>query len=129
MDYFGPEYSEIFTQDDEVKDLGVIITPNGSFHKHISYVTSKVNQRIGMILRTFNNRSVDFMKFCWKVYLQPIIDYASQLWAPHNGPWLRKLENILKSFTAKISGIGHLDYWNRLKELKIYSIQRRFERY
>ena len=62
-------------------------------------------------------------------YGGPIIDYASQLWAPHNGPWLRKFENILKSFIAKISGLGHLDYWTRLKELNIYSIQRRFERY
>ena len=82
-----------------------------------------------MLLRTFNNRSIEFMKFCWKVYIQPLIDYASQLWAPSSGPWLKKLENILKSFSSKIDGIKHLDYWQRLKTLKICSIQRRFERY
>ena len=100
--YFSPDYNDIFVQSDEVKDLGVLISPDGSFDKHISNIIAKVNQRIGLLLRTFNNRSAEFMKFCWKVYIQPIIDYASQLWAPSSGPWLKKLENVLKSFTAKV---------------------------
>ena len=32
-------------------------------------------------------------------------------------------------FTSKIAGVGHLDYWERLKSLKIMSLQRRRERY
>jgi len=127
--YFGPDLNEIFTIADEVKDLGIVISPDGSFHKHIAYIISKVNQRVGMLLRTFNNRSIEFMKFCWMTYIQPIIDYGSQLWAPYNGSILRKLENTLKSFSSKINGLKHLDYWTRLKKLRMYSIQRRFERY
>ena len=112
-----------------VQDLGITISSDGTFNSHISNIISKLNQRIGLILRTFNNRSPEFMKFCWKVYLQPILDYGSQLWAPAGGPWLKKLENILKSFTSKINGMKHLDYWTRLSQLKISSVQRRFERY
>ena len=69
------------------------------------------------------------MKFIWKTYLIPIIDYCSQLYGPNSGSGLLKLENLQKAFTSKISGIGHLSYWERLKKLKIYSITRRFERY
>ena len=69
------------------------------------------------------------MKFIWKTYLLPIIDYCSQMYGPSSGSGLMKLENLQKAFTSKISGIGHLSYWDRLKKLKIYSITRRFERY
>ena len=69
------------------------------------------------------------MKFLWKTYLLPIIDYCSQMYGPSSGSGLLKLENLQKAFTSKISGIGHLSYWDRLKKLKIYSITRRFERY
>ena len=48
--YFGPEYNEIFVQSDEVKDLGVLISPDGSFDKHISAIISKVNKRIGLLI-------------------------------------------------------------------------------
>ena len=69
------------------------------------------------------------MHFIWKTYLLPIIDYCSQLYGPNSGAGLMKLENLQKAFTAKISGIGHLPYWDRLKEIKLYNINRRIERY
>ena len=82
-----------------------------------------------MILRTFCNRSLEFMKFAWKTYIQPILDYASQVWAPIEGGLLYKLESLLKSFSSKIDDIGHLHYWERLGKMRIYSINRRYERY
>jgi hypothetical protein len=50
--------------------------------------------------------------------VQGHIDYCSQL-----------LENLLKVFTKKIPEVSHLDYWSRLKKLKMYSHERRTERY
>ena len=82
-----------------------------------------------LILRTFTNRSLEFMKFSWKTYVQPIADYCSQLWGPSHGSDLKWLENTLKSFTSKIQGIKHLNYWERLKVLKMYSMGRRMEWY
>ena len=35
----------------------------------------------------------------------------------------------LKKFYNKISGLQHLSYWQQLKELKMYSLERRRERY
>ena len=39
------------------------------------------------------------------------------------------VESIQRSFTAKISGCKNLNYWDRLKHLNLYSLQRRRERY
>ena len=73
-------------------------------------VISKVNQGVGYFLKTFRNRSADFMRFSWKCYVQPIIDYCSQMWGPTGGDDLQRLENTLKSFTAKLEDYRHLNY-------------------
>ena len=39
------------------------------------------------------------------------------------------LEGVQRTFTSKIWGFQHLDYWQRLKALDIMSLQRRRERY
>ena len=82
-----------------------------------------------MLLRTFQNRDLEFMKFNWKTYVQPILDYASQVWSPLEGGLLYKLESLLRSFSSKINHIGHLHYWQRLSKMKMLSIGRRYERY
>ena len=60
---------------------------------------------------------------------QPHADYCSQLWSPGEGADLEKLEGTLRTFTSKVPSIKHLNYWNRLKYMKINSQQRRLERY
>ena len=42
---------------------------------------------------------------------------------------MQQLEALQRSFTSHISEVSHLDYWDRLTHLKLYSIERRFERY
>ena len=36
---------------------------------------------------------------------------------------------VARTFTYKISEVQHLNYWERLHELKLYSLRRRRERY
>ena len=42
---------------------------------------------------------------------------------------IQQLESVQRSFTSRISGVQHLDYWNRLRALNLMSLQRRRERY
>ena len=127
--YCGPQYNDIISDSDKFRDLGVVISPDGSYINHINRVITKVNQRIGYFLRTFRCQSKEFMKWTWKCYIQPLIDYCSQLWGQSNGGILTRLENTLRSFTSKIDGIKHLNYWQRLSKLNMYSIRQRIERY
>ena len=69
------------------------------------------------------------MKFIWKVYMIPVMDYCSQVWSPSYGAQLLRLENLQRSFTSRITGLKHLNYWERLDKLKILSVGRRMERY
>ena len=81
---------------DEVRDLGITISLECNYKSHVSKVISKINQRVGYLLRTFKTRNLDFMKWAWKVYIQPIADYCSQLWGPSFGPDLKRIEHTLK---------------------------------
>ena len=126
--YKTPDGNNI-PNEDTVKDLGIQMSRHINFHDHIEIVSSKCRSLSGWILRTFTTREAVPMMKLFNSLLLPRIDYCSQLWSPHLvGDW-NKLEAIQRRFTSKIDNIRHLDYWERLKVLKQYSLQRRAERY
>ena len=59
----------------------------------------------------------------------PLLEYCCQLWNPWTAKDLQAIEAIQRTFTYKISKAQHLNYWERLHEHKLYSLQRRRERY
>ena len=98
---------EPITPDETVRDLGIMMNNSGNYSDHISYIYKKCKKRIGWILRSFKNRSIQFMRFVWRTYIVPIIDYSSQLYSPTKGGNLVKLESLLKSFSSKTDGLHH----------------------
>ena len=127
--YFTSKMEKVIEQVNWTKDLGVILEDTGSFNSQIEKVCKKVRQKCGWILRTFYTRNLSFMRYMWNTYVQPHIDYCSQLWSPHDGGNLQRIEKLLQSFTARIPAIRHLNYWERLKSIRMNSEQRRLERY
>ena len=65
----------------------------------------------------------------WKSLVIPHLDYCSQLWSPQEQGLIQSIENVQKSFTRQIANMKQFNYWERLRELKLYSLQRRRERY
>ena len=57
------------------------------------------------------------------------LDYGSQLWSPYLTKHINMIEKTQRSFTRYISGMQGLSYPERLTVLKLYSLQRRRERY
>ena len=83
----------------------------------------------GWILRTFSSRDKNTMLTLWKSMVIPIFDYCSPLWSPTKVGLIQEIESIQKSFVNKIAGVRNLSYWEQLKFLKIYSLERRRERF
>ena len=127
--YIAPGQEQIITDNSVVRDLGVMVNSDSNYNDHVAKIYSKLSQRAGLLLRTLENRTLDHMRFIWRTYLEPLLDYSSQLYSPANGGSLARLESLLESFSSKISGLENSHYWDRLKSLKIFSISRRFERY
>ena len=104
---------------------GITMQDDATFSIQVDKVCKKVKQKCGWILRTFYNRSPKFIRHMYNTLAQPHADYCSQLWSPGEGADLEKLEGTLRTFTSKIPAIKHLNYWDRLENVKINSQQKR----
>ena len=81
------------------------------------------------ILRTFRTRARVPMLTLYKSLVLPILEYCLVLWCPLSVGNKQKIEAVKWSLIRKIAGIRNMNYWQTLHELKIYSLERRRERY
>jgi len=61
--------------------------------------------------------------------IRPKVEYGCQLWSPIKKQDIIELEMIQRSFIKRIESIKHLTYPEQLKKLKLFSLERRRERY
>ena len=63
--------------------------------------------------------------------IQPRLDYCSQLWSPRDQGSINRLEAVQKQFLCKIwdPNLNKKNYWEKLSHLRVYSQERRRERY
>lgn len=128
-EYFAPDGTKI-DQDDKVRDLGVIMSSNLKFKDHIKFISTRCRQLSGWILRTFKTREQLPLLTLWKSLVLSRLDYCSQLWSPIKVGEMQEIEALQRTFTSHIHGLAYFqDYWDRLITLKLYSVERRFERY
>ena len=125
--YISPTF-KLIEEKDAVKDLGVTLSSDATFKQHINNVIESAKNMCSWILRTFTTRQKDVMITLYKSLVRPILEYASALWSPINKGDIQKLEQIQQSFIRKIKGISK-DYHIALKQLNLYSLERRRERY
>ena len=117
------------SSDDVVKDLGLYMEKDLRWRQHIANKSAEASRKAGWVLRTFSSRDESTMMLLYKTYVRSIIEYCCALWSPHLLCDITRVEAIQRSFTSKITGCSALNYWDRLKHLDLYSLQRRRERY
>jgi len=120
---------EDICEEKSAKDLGIVLSSDGRYDLHTSKVVTKSRQMCGWIFRTFQTRELTPMMTLYKTMVLSRLDYCSILWHPTGKALVDEVESIQRLFTRRISGLGSLSYWERLETLKLYSIQRRHERY
>ena len=113
----------------EVKDLGVLMTDSADFDVQICKVVKQAKGKMGWILRIFATREQQAMLSLYRALVMPILEYCSQLWSPWKIKHKIEIESVQRTFTNRIAEVKHLNYWERLRVLKLYSLERRRERY
>ena len=126
--YVSPNFY-IIDNVNNLKDLGIIMSSNCSFEQHITELCKRCTGLCGWILRTFSSRESTVMMTLFKSLVLSRRDYGSQLWSPTKIHQIIMIEKIQKAFTKHIKGFSSFSYQERLSNLKIYSLQRRRERY
>ena len=130
--YYNDDSGEEIGQHDNLKDLGIYVSSNLSFDHHTRLVVNKGKRMSGWICRTFRTRSPGVMLTLLKQLIYPTIEYNSILWDPNSQDLINLLESVQNNFLKQIHtpniNSKH-DYWDRLRVFKLYSLQRRRERY
>ena len=65
----------------------------------------------------------------WKSFVLPIIEYCSVLWCPSKVGNIQRIEALQWSFMRKLNVATNCNYWDVLKKLNLFSLQRRRDRY
>ncbi|KAL5268810.1 hypothetical protein ACHWQZ_G002598 [Mnemiopsis leidyi] len=112
-----------------VRDLGVILSSDYHWRTHINQIAAGARQLASWALGVFRDRSAAVMLTIWKSLIRCKLEYCCPLWHPHRLEDVKTLENVQRFFTRHIAGMEGADYWERLKRLRLQSLQRRRERY
>ena len=128
--YLAPDNSPI-EQKDNLRDLGVRLSSNLSFSLQVEKAANSASQMVGWGLRTFRGRSSFLLLTLFKSLVQPHLDYCSQLWSPSSQELINKLEQVQRSLVSRIcdTRLTRCHYWDKLSVLRLYSQERRRERY
>ena len=121
------EYVKLESVDEE-RDLGVLFNKTLSFRSHINGALSKANQMLGIIKRGFIYLDDTSLTSVYKSIVRSHIEYANVIWRPHLKEDIRKIEKIQRRFTKNISSLSNLPYEERLRKLKLPSLEYRRSR-
>ena len=126
---YSSDNGSIIEEKLHVRDLGVTLSNTATFSQHIHEKCIAVKSKISWVLRTFKTRESLPMLTLWKTQIMCHLDYCSQLWSPKKTGDIQSLELLQKAFVRNIRGMSALSYWDQLIKLKLYSLERRRERY
>ena len=111
-----------------VRDLGVFIDKDLDWTVHYNTISRKAKQMCGWILNTFYTRDSTTMLTLFKSLVRSRLEFCCEVWCPHLIKHINCIEQVQRFFTGRISGLRDLNYWERLNNLKLMSLQRRREK-
>ena len=113
------------------KDLGVLFDSDLSFSSHAADVAKRANTKLGMIKRSFTSLGTIIIKGMLQLYktiVRPTLEYCISAWRPKFLKDDDMLEKVQQRATKLIPEVKHLSYSERLKSLKLPTLEYRRQR-
>ena len=124
----GDEEEIILAESSAERDLGVLVDDKLSFKQHIAQVVAKANRVVGVIRRSYEFLDEVTFVLLFKSLVRPILEYSNVAWQPHLKYLKADLESVQRRATRLLPGMDQLSYEERLRKLKLPSLEFRRRR-
>ena len=87
-------HNQVLDSVSSVRYLGVNLSTNLNFNRHIQRISSNANKSLGYITRNIRSKHPGVREAAYKTLVRPQLEYGSTVWSPYTQSNIHKTEMV-----------------------------------